>query len=627
MRSIDTVKNPWGRNKYVSNFIELFLLFIIGLIVHALVLSLIFPGYYSPLSPLHEDFYLAAAIANSHSEILSYLTSPRPIGTIFFGIIGNFGIKGSIAAIVGLTILNCALTGIFIRKLLGISLDGYFLSAFTLYVYLLFSHPYFYTFYSHDAFAQLSFFLLAVSAHLYLVIDKRAVILNGFLLFSLSTLAFLAKETYALSALAVSTAWFFHYKKESFLSAATPFVSISAGLILSFIYSFYLKSQFVTGNGGAYEIDLSPWSVATEWIYYILPSFNFMWLIASLLLAIFIFRNFKILDKESLFFWGCMAASALAILPNALLPNHRYNGYSWSGAYLLYAALLLLPVIINRIHFRRAVAMSTAIGIVALCLLSPLANRHKYPLNSWNLFQEKTQRNLLSSLHELANEVDTTVEEKVLISGISFPFSPFRKSASVKSFKKFNNVTFDVITYYSNDPQLKTDRIDSVKFIAPNEVNFEDYTRILLLGSDGHLIKLIETANLQQLETHGFDKKLPVLFPDVSIILGLESDGGPITRGTEYQNFTIGEALRNYQQDTLSAQYFEMSTLDLPQYPMAWLYAAFAFEKIGDIDKAKKYSAIAVSLDADGKIRANPNFNEAIERIENSSTKNTDARP
>ena len=58
-------------------------------------------------------------------------------------------------------------------------------------------------------------------------------------------------------------------------------------------------------------------------------------------------------------------AGALAWLPNALLPNHHFEAYSWNGAYLIYAPVLLLAFVLGRELIGVGVAMSAYFFLTA----------------------------------------------------------------------------------------------------------------------------------------------------------------------------------------------------------------------------------------------------------------------
>lgn len=137
-------------------------LFALALITHAVVLQFIYPGYYEPLWPLHSDFYLPTHINNSGLGVINYLSKPRPSGMVFFFLIGSLGVHGSIAAIIFVTLMNVTMTATVAKNILNISFNLQFLAAYISYLVLLFSHPYFYSFYAHDAFSQFSYFLLLI---------------------------------------------------------------------------------------------------------------------------------------------------------------------------------------------------------------------------------------------------------------------------------------------------------------------------------------------------------------------------------------------------------------------------------------------------------------------------------
>lgn len=56
----------------------------IFLVVHALVLVYVFPGFYDPFWPHHSDYYIAQALAYNEGGVLQILTQPRPLALLLF---------------------------------------------------------------------------------------------------------------------------------------------------------------------------------------------------------------------------------------------------------------------------------------------------------------------------------------------------------------------------------------------------------------------------------------------------------------------------------------------------------------------------------------------------------------
>ncbi|MBI3883561.1 MAG: hypothetical protein HY305_04920, partial [Sphingobacteriales bacterium] len=284
-----------------NKVLQFTILFVVAVVVHGLVLRFVFPGYYDPLWPIHSDFYLPVEIANSPASILSYITWPRPTGMVFFALIGKLGIHGSIAAIIFLGMLNAVLTALLIKSFLTINLNLKFLAVFITYVFLICSHPYFYSFYVHDAFSQLSYFLLLIGLFSFCELFNKSVLIATCSLFVFSVLAFLAKETFGGAALVVSVVWFLYQRKKSVRDSIIPFVSIFIALIATFSFNFVIKSSFVTNSNAAYKVDLNPASVLTEWFHYVKLGYNLGSVFLLILIGFLVFSRKPIKDSKSIF--------------------------------------------------------------------------------------------------------------------------------------------------------------------------------------------------------------------------------------------------------------------------------------------------------------------------------------
>lgn len=615
--------DPAEKNTLKLRFgmIELGILTVLALVIHALVLKFIFPGYYSPLWPHHSDHYLPAALANSSDGIFSYAHWPRPVGMTFFVLIGFLGTKGSIAVIVGLTAVNCVLSAMLARRILKIDLKWPFVMAFIIYLYLLYSQAHFYGFYSQDAFAQLSYFFLINAAWSFLLLHERSTPIAGIVLFLLALLAFLTKETYGLSALAVAAAWFFFYRKKYLIRAGMPVLVVACALLVSLGYSALINSIFVTGSltshDSPYKVNLTPSSVFGEWSRYASEGLNLanIGILAIIALTLYFYsRNGK--RKAVYVFFGCILAAFLAWIPNALLPNHHFSGYSWSGSYILFLPVLLLPMLVPEFWQRNGWLRYFSTILIFLFLLNPILNKAQYSKNNWLLFQEKTQRNLLTSLDGLMERISSDGSEKILVTGLSFPFSPFVHPLSLRTFPNMHFANFDVVTYSS---EHLGERTNLVKFIGPSNVVLQDYSQVWMFASDGHLVRALRTGDPALEPALGFEPQDWILFPDVADVLGLTNATrvSPAILDDGYRLLKCGTAFSSYQQPGLALRCFDASILKIPENPYPWYQAGLELERLARIDEAKSYFVQAVARDTN---ESNPAFKEALLRVERRMT-------
>lgn len=173
----------------------------------------------------------------------------------------------------------------------------------------------------------------------------------------------------------------------------------------------------------------------------------------------------------------------LSILPNALLPNHHVSGYSFNGTYILYLPLLFIPVL----GAEKMISKLTIVLIFGACITSPLLNKVKYKSNDWTLIQENIERNLLNALKPLIlNSKQSSQPIRVLVVGITFPFSPFDHPECLRSFEHGDYFNFDIVKV---DPPYPNERKDLVQFITPSDTLIKKYDQKWIFNGDGKIIE------------------------------------------------------------------------------------------------------------------------------------------
>ncbi len=475
-------------------FIPIIGLSIIALLIHAIVLKYVFPGYYDPLYPHHSDFYISVALANSPDDFFQYryLGYSRPLGLFFLKLIGYLGVHGAILFTIINVAINCSLSAFVFLRIFRIPFRAPFIFSFCCYCFLLFSQPYFYTFYTQDVFSHLSYFFLLLGTVLFYKFHKSNLISANIFLTFFSICAFLCKETYSLTAFFIALGWLIYYRKAPRKIALSPVLIIGASLILVAIFNISIKSVFLNlqdnSPTGPYYINLSIKSIFKEITTYVSEGLNIMnWAIVAGILAIGLFYYYRRADKKVLFISLCCIAGAfLALLPNSLIPNHHHGGYSFNGSYLLYLPVLILPFLLRKDE-------SFLIGGVLLLICtvsSPLFNKKKYGEQSWILEQEGIERNLLKSLKPLLNGLEySKTQEKILVTGLTMPFYPFHHPMFLRDYPNSNYAVYDVIHY---NPATEEARYKSVKFIQPEDVKIEEYSKIWMFASNGLLLGVVK---------------------------------------------------------------------------------------------------------------------------------------
>lgn len=585
---------------------ELALLLGLALTVHAAVLRFIYPGYYKPLWPNHGDFYIPLGLANAPIEFLHFFKVARPAGEAFFWIIGNFGLHGSILAVIFLIMLNCVLSAGIFRHLFPVALTARYLVAFTAYAYLIFSHPYFYEFAAHDAFSQLSFFFLALSVLLFLRFceNPRSYLIP--LCFCCALLGFLAKETYGLTALLLAITWFVTHKKAHLRAAITPVVIAATAFSIAILINIANDSMFISSDSASsstYHLVLTPGSIFTEWWRYAISGLNILSAITLVALAAsaWLFLSPRVFKAVLII----LAAAGAAWVPNALLPKHFYPGYSWNGSYLLFLPILSLPLL-PRAAPPSGIACGAAILIAAY--VSPVLSADKYLSNNWSLSQEGINRNFITALDHINDQLMPDADYRVLVSGLNFPFHPFNHAYAIRMFPHMRKIHFSLLTY---DGSRFTR--GNVKFLPPEPHLLATYREVWAFRPDGTLAVralnpiLFSTAANEQL--HAARVNL-LYYPALMDIFNVK-DTGLITDVDTYTYLKCGTALISYGNYAGAESCLKESIKSPTRNPYSFFYLGVAQEHQGKNCIARDSFRQAVTVD--GPRPSNPAFRQALE--------------
>ncbi len=478
------------------------LLIIFGLVLlawamHFLSLYFIFPGHYSPLAFHHSDFYIPASFAYGPGDGYSFanlLHWPRPLFMWFYKFTGYFGHPGSVAWVVGIVFLNAALSALLAKHWLKLTVDRNFVLCFALYCFLLFTQPYFYTFYSQDIGSQLSYLLLLSGSLVFFLLSERYLVLASVLLFIASACAFLVKETYILAFGFIYFCWFIYYIKQQPLRALAPGVAVFIAGVVSALVNFKTKSVFVNLEaeaGSSYQISIDPFSVLKELARYSSEGITPALILAFALIIFQIHKTYK--DKLLTLGAGlCIAFALLAWIPNALLPNHHFEGYSFNGLYIAFLLLFfVLKMVQDNISFKPML-----IVLLVLVAFSPLTSIKKYhgTRNTWVLAMEQVQKNMLAGFNQATSQLkDTEQPITVLVTGITSPFHPFGFAPSIRSFPNGGKANY-VFVVPKEFPTNVGTKVDLVQFIAEADKDKWAYDQEWQFDEQGKLVA-IKTKN------------------------------------------------------------------------------------------------------------------------------------
>jgi peptidoglycan/LPS O-acetylase OafA/YrhL len=465
-------------------------------IMHFIALYFIFPGHYHPLSFHHSDFYIPAAFAYALSDAYSYinlLNWPRPLFMWFYKFTGYFGHAGSVAWVVGIVFSNCVLTALLFKRALVLKNDLTFYAFFALYCFVLFTQPYFYTFYSQDIGSQLSYLLLLSGIFIFYLCYEGSLIGAALALFSCSACAFLIKETYILSISFIVFCWFVFNLRKDLIKALAPGVAVFIAAVIAAVVNLRTKSVFVNvdaGLGSDYHISLDILSILKELSRYGREGITPILVIALGLIAFFMYKQYKNKILMAGFFM-CVVFAILAWLPNALLPFHHYQGYSFNGLYVCFATLFFVVKMAQEQKLSKPVFWV----IIMVLLISPASSIKKYKddRNQWVLAMERIQTNMLTGFRQATEQLlEQDHPVTVLITGISSPFHPFIFPESIRSFAGVGKVS----TYYFVVPQEFPNnlgkKIDLVQYISESEQNTVAADQEWQFDKDGKLVAVLK---------------------------------------------------------------------------------------------------------------------------------------
>ena len=243
-------------------------LFVIAAVAYFFCLQFIFPGYFHPLNPHHDDFYFPPGLSYDGHSIVEKLQWPRQLGFLAMQALGKLGLKGYLCVLVLVTLANAALTMTLAKRIFGQSISWFPALA---YCVLLFAHPGFYVDYLHDAFGTLSYLYFIVAMHAwYNYRDTSRGWWPAMCAILVLAIAF-TKETYFISALCF---WLVQVylcrgvqRRMAVVLLAGSSVFFAAGLAAN-AYSMKIFLHVNTDASSAYYVSLAPPAVARAFWFY-----------------------------------------------------------------------------------------------------------------------------------------------------------------------------------------------------------------------------------------------------------------------------------------------------------------------------------------------------------------------
>ena len=559
---------------------EFALTYALSLAIYICVLTIVFPGYFSPLWPHHSDFYMITELANTPGASAHILRGARPAGFLFMYVIGKWGLHGAISIIVAICIFNTTAVAMLTRQVFMLPFSGGYVIGLIIYFFSVYSSPAFYIFYTHDCLAQASMALLLCGGALYTNYVARSQAIASIVLAVICMLSFLFKETFVLSALTVSIVYAL-LSKGDLIARLSPFFIVLATSALALVHQKVTGSPFVSGTGD-YAISIAPGFVLNEFMRYIAGTMNWFLVIGLVIAGTSVLANRERRTQYSILLLTILVAGSASLLPNSIIKNHFYLGYSIGAACILFS-IFLLPF---ALHVGRHVGL-ISIATASLVLLSPLGHSSSYSSNQWVLLQEATQRNLLKAISENISRLPSAHTSRVLVSGITFPFSPFSRPKSLAEFLSNRSVRFDVISY--SEAALPSS-IENVTFVDPDLIDINVYDLVMALNLDGTLRYAIAKPPKN------------VIFPEVDA-----------ETTTPSQAISVARAYLQYNQPAKASQILQAAILSTPNEPYLYFYLGQAQEQQGL--NAAAQDAYERAVRSDSTLTPNPHFKAALDQL------------
>jgi hypothetical protein len=591
-----------------DSYVEFTMVLLVGFIIHAITLWLVFPGYFDPYWPNHSDFYGEISLANVGSYWI-LLGWPRPLGQIINAWLGQTGVRGYIFLLTCLVVINAVGTVMLFRRFVLASFGSTNFVIFLTfgcipYFFLVFSHPHQYTWAAFDGWAAESYTLLLISV-LFAIKGYSTL-----LIFLTVLAAFLVKETYVLTVLFLAGIWWLGASSEDKPKLLRNLIGVFVASILAFWINIRNKSVFISGGEkpSPYHLSLTPSSICSEFIHYCTEGVALAgWILIALILLLALLNREK-LGRATMLVIVLPFAGVLALLPNSLLPNHHYAGYSWNAVYLLFAPVLFLHILLTS-----KLKTALAVSLIVFSFIQPLFLESRYKLNDWTIEQQIQQKKLLLNLSKLLGEIPAKGLGTVLVTGLNMPFHPFLHQGEVlKSFHELGNTKFVVVSY-ANSPKPKgeilipLDEAKLVNFVTSDQARTIKFDQVWTFGSNGRIINHGEQKVQQVL---GLDLLHYLIFPEVAEALGVFS--GNLSEHDARQLLVCGGKFIAYGQPELALRCLTESMKKNASNPYNYYYFGLAYEMLENNSLARKWFTGAV--EHDDKLAPNPAFAASLRR-------------
>lgn len=467
------------------------LILALGALVWTLLLKFYFPGYLDPFVPFHIDHYIYLGDSSEGYGLSRYIrTYPRPLGNALFDLLGRLGIRGMLAPVFLLALVNA---GLFLAYLERLTRRTFSILVIGFFFVLVFGNPESYASVKEDILAVVCLFFTLVIFHLwqnYVVSGKPGNLAAAIVL---AILASYVKETYfaALVIFFLLQSVVHPRKRLVALGMAAVNAAIAA---VSLAYNAHLAT-FVNPHAGPTDPYYQDWHLLSilhglahllKWLVLPVPAL----LVIASLIALAVTKRYRALaiSLAALLFIGAI------LLPHAVLRNHLEDQYAWLGAFFFFTPVLLASFLIP--SSRKALAAAVACAVV-LCLFTLVEYRKDVRgMAGWLRGQEELQQNLVAALPIV--KANSKPGEHELVLGLTLPFNPFRVPGFVRGY--FGPGTRWTVVLPDEFP-LKSEL--TTEMVHRADLKPDSYNHIFVFDPEAHLSGIYAQKDIAALQKCG----------------------------------------------------------------------------------------------------------------------------
>ena len=399
----------------------------LGALIWTLLLKFYFPGYLDPFVPFHIDHYIYLGDSAEGYGLGRYIrTYPRPLGNVLFDLLGRLGIRGMLAPVFLLTLVNAGLLVTYLERL---TRRAFSFLAIGFFFVLVFGNPESYSSVKEDILAVVCLFCTLVIFHLWqnFVVSGKSANLAAAIV--LAILASYVKETYFAALVLFYLLQSFAYSSKRLVALRMAAVNAAVAFV-SLAYNAHLAT-FVNPHARPTDPYYQDWHLFSivhglahllKWLVLPVPAL----LVVASLTALAVTKTYRALaiSLASLLLIGAI------LLPHAVLRNHLEDQYAWLGAFFFFTPVLLASMVLP--SSRKALAGTAACAVI-LCLLTLGEYRKDIRgMAGWLRAQEELQQNLVAALPTV--KANSKPGEHELVLGLTLPFNPFRVPGFVRGY-------------------------------------------------------------------------------------------------------------------------------------------------------------------------------------------------